>query len=237
MFLDKYQLFTRQQAQELVLEVEKLDAWKTGEARTEWATGTVKQNQEVQWGDGDDQKIITTKIRDVIYKHPRLVGSHLVKKVMMPKFNKYDTAYGDEGGQYKRHGDSHCMGGKVRTDLAITVFLSHPDTYTGGELNIECEDGRTAVSIKGDPGMAVVYPCWRPHWVTPVTKGKRICAITWLESIIPSEEKREVMRRFIQTLKEMEADPALRGHRAMASLGTIQGKLLRMWADVPEMNQ
>lgn len=235
MFIDKYKLFTRQQAQEIVLELEKMDVWQTGKARTEWATGTIKQNQEVNWNDGEDQQVITTKVRDAIHTHPRLTSDHLIKKIMMPKFNKYAAEYGDAGGQYKRHGDVHSMGGKVRTDFAMTLFLSHPDTYEGGDLNIECEDGHSTASVKGDPGMAVVYPCWRPHWVTPVTKGTRICAITWLESLVPSEDKREVLRRFGLALNEMEADPNLRNHRLMTSFGTVKSKLLRMWCDAPEL--
>lgn len=221
---DTYRVMTPSEAQEMVVELSALE-WKEGKARTQEATGTIKRNLEIKEGDSEKSKELVFKIKQAVLGHRSLAVDQAIKKIMSPKFNKYTGE-----GEYKRHGDAAVMGGQVRTDIACTVFLSHPHMYKGGDLCIEAADGGYH-KIKGDPGTCIVYPCHMPHWVTPVTEGERICAITWFESCYRDIEQRILMRRFFRELKKLENDPDARYKELHTTLGTIHSKLQRMWID------
>ena len=81
--------------------------------------------------------------------------------------------------------------GRLRTDLSVTVFLSDLDSYDGGELCIESDlDVRRVRLPAGD---AVIYPSGLVHWVEPVTRGVRIAAIAWIQSVIRDHAMRQVV--------------------------------------------
>lgn len=222
---DTYRILTRAEAQEYVQILNSLD-WEVGQARTPEATGTIKKNEELRASSNDAVKAIVEQIKNKMASHPTLYIDHFVKKLLSPKFNRYKN-----DGEYKRHGDAAVMGNSVRTDLAMTLWLSHKDLYKGGDLCIEGNDG-SYHQFKGDPGTCIVYPCWQPHWVTPVTEGERICMVTWLESMYRNWEERDIQRRFLKALKKMEADPKLEPYgEYFTTFGCIQSKLQRMWVD------
>lgn len=79
----------------------------------------------------------------------------------------------------------------VRTDLSITLFLSDPDSYGGGELcfNLLGEEKK----YKLPAGSAVVYPTGVPHSVANVTRGTRRAAIFWVQSMFPNETQRRAV--------------------------------------------
>lgn len=211
--MQTYQLFSREEAADLV---SGLTDWQTGLAATPYATGTVKKNQEIQavFPNGDVHPVaaeIHTRI-----KGSQLFQDHLLRHVMVPKFNRYL-----EGDEYQAHADAGWLGGKLRTDLACTVFLN--DGYEGGELVAN------GFEVKGPPGSCVVYECWRPHWVNPVTSGERICAITWLQSLIGDHTKLEVMQMLQGLLKDVDRTSS--ESRLYARLSSVYGKLMRMWMD------
>jgi predicted 2-oxoglutarate/Fe(II)-dependent dioxygenase YbiX len=60
-------------------------------------------------------------------------------------------------------------GERVRTDVSCTVFLSDPDEYEGGELQVQDTYGSRGVKLPA--GHAVLYPGTSIHEVTPVTRG------------------------------------------------------------------
>lgn len=139
-------------------------------------------------------------------------------KVVLPmRFNRYRI-----GAHYSAHADSPFMdlasGMRVRTDLSCTLFLT--DDYEGGEL---CFNG---LQFKGKVGQAIVYPADTIHQVMPVTRGERICAITWIESEVKDREQREaldVLRRTIGELKEFSP--------IQTELAAVYGRLLRKWLE------
>ncbi|MGC5393943.1 2OG-Fe(II) oxygenase, partial [Escherichia coli] len=65
-------------------------------------------------------------------------------------------------------------GQKIRTDLSVTLFLSDPASYSGGELLIEDRYGTQSVKLPA--GDAVLYPASSLHRVTPVTQGVRLAS-------------------------------------------------------------
>jgi len=83
---------------------------------------------------------------------------------------------------------------KVRTDLSMTLWLN--EDYEGGEL---CVDGHR---LKGKAGECVVYRGDSIHEVTPVTRGERICAITWIQSEFRDSEIRQIIESLSRVRKD-----------------------------------
>jgi len=81
--------------------------------------------------------------------------------------------------------------GAGRSDLSFTVFLSDPDTYSGGALILESSNGEEAFRLSA--GHALVYPSTQLHRVDPVTRGERLVAVGWIESRIRHAEQRELL--------------------------------------------
>lgn len=135
-----------------------------------------------------------------------------------PRFSRYSN-----GGEYQVHVDAAYMG-EVRTDLAMTLFLN--DDYEGGELQIEMPGSQVA-RVKAPAGHAVVYECWRPHRVTPVTKGERVVAVTWLQSRVASSEDREILDRLHRVIDSVR--PVI-DQEQFADLGCVYDKLLKRFS-------
>jgi PKHD-type hydroxylase len=116
-----------------------------------------------------------------------------------PVISRYDP-----GMYYKGHVDKPVMNfmdakfglmplghNYVRSDLSMTLFLSDPASYDGGELYFEAP--LNTVKVKLNAGSAVVYPTGHRHQVLPVTRGVRFAAIFWIQSLFPVEAHRQAV--------------------------------------------
>ena len=146
------------------------------------------------------------------------------RRIIPPRLLRYDA-----GMKYGMHSDSTFMtapGGLLRSDVSATVFLSDPISYEGGELMIYV--GSRSVVAKGTPGDVVLYPSTTLHEVKPVRSGQRLVSITFIESVVPDQQKR-------QLLYELNEVAALEGLKMkwenMIRLEAVRGNLLRMWSD------
>ncbi len=136
-----------------------------------------------------------------------------------------------QGMTYGFHVDDPIMGpmrGRYRSDISTTIFLSDKSEYEGGEIIIKTEFGEHKIKLKA--GSAVIYPSRSLHQVTEVTKGVRLVAVTWAQSLVKSNEQRELLYdlaiardKLIKTMPQ--ADETGRVSRAYANL-------LRMWSEV-----
>ena len=82
-----------------------------------------------------------------------------------------------EGGFYEWHMDNDVAGKHqppVRK-ISMTLLLSDPSTFEGGELEIMSK-GKTA---KLKQGQAMFFASWLQHRVKPVTKGERYSLVMW----------------------------------------------------------
>ena len=91
----------------------------------------------------------------------------------------------------------------------MTLFLSDPDSYDGGELYFDAP--LNTVNVKLKAGSAVIYPTGRRHQVRPVTRGVRYAAVFWIQSLFPVEAHRQavfeafqITRLFAPDSKEFE---------------------------------
>ena len=94
----------------------------------------------------------------------------------------------------------------VRSDLSMTLFLSDPASYDGGELSFEAPFN--SVKVKLDAGSAVVYPTGSRHKVRPVTRGVRYAAIFWIQTLFPVEAHRQAVYDAHQLTRLLQASGA-----------------------------
>jgi len=107
------------------------------------------------------------------------------KEILTPLFSRYTI-----GMSYGTHMDNSMMS-DMRIDLALTLFLSDPADYDGGELVADFSTG--VRTIKLPAGSAVLYPATTLHRVTEVTRGQRLAAVTWVRSLIRDAGEREIL--------------------------------------------
>lgn len=142
-------------------------------------------------------------------------------RVVPPLFSRYET-----GMRYGEHTDNAMMG-NVRTDLALTLFLSAPESYDGGELIIEAD--REPRVIKLAAGSAVLYSASSIHRVEPVTRGRREVAVTWIQSMVRNPTQREIIGDLGAVLAHARKNAP--DARETLLIAKTRSNLLRMWSD------
>jgi len=208
-----YRILTVEAATAVLESVKEME-WGNGKARTPELTGTIKQNYEILSSDNKEAEALSVVIGKSLMAHRVFQLDTIPLMLHPPKFSMYR-----EGAHYKEHTDAPWMG-KTRTDLACTLWLSDPDAYDGGEL---CTQGK---QLKGKQGECVVYECGSPHKVNPVTKGERICVVTWIQSRIRDAHKRKIVSDFRRFLSNFEDNQEL-----FVQGGAIHSAILRMWIE------
>ncbi|WP_299222389.1 2OG-Fe(II) oxygenase [uncultured Aquimarina sp.] len=87
------------------------------------------------------------------------------------------TVYNGEGGHFDWHMDIG-KGKYSRRKVSITLQLSDPDEYEGGDF--EFLIGNEITKLPRKKGCAIVFPSYFLHRVTPVTKGVRKSLVLWV---------------------------------------------------------
>ena len=141
------------------------------------------------------------------------------------------------GRAYGVHVDDALMGGgaasdprgeaPLRADVAVTVFLSEPGDYEGGELVIETTAGE--ISVRLAAGEAVAYPAGTLHRVAPVTRGERLVAATWAQSLVRDPARREILFDLDAAGRDLFGREGK--SRAFDLLAKSRSALLRRWAE------
>jgi PKHD-type hydroxylase len=152
----------------------------------------------------------------------------LPRRIYPPLFNRYDGATNAFGAHIDNAVRTHrASGAQLRTDLSATLFLSAPVEYEGGELVIDDNFGTQRVKLPA--GDMILYPASSRHWVEPVTRGARIAAFFWIESMVREDAQRHLLFDLdvaITSLRQRSGD----GAETIRLTGCYHN-LLRMWAD------
>lgn len=182
--------------------------WESGGASAGELAKGVKVNRQVQ-----DHSDLARQMRQLVLKRlnasPLFVSSVLPDVIFPPKFNQYGV-----GEAYGAHVDSAVMWNselnqRMRCDVSATLFLSEPESYEGGELDIETPFGMQ--SVKLNAGDLVVYPSGSLHRVNPVTSGTRFASFFWVQSLVRDAVVREnlfELDQSIQALRTSNAGPS-----------------------------
>lgn len=134
------------------------------------------------------------------------------------------------GMTYGDHVDDPIMGQgpKFRSDVSMTIFLSKPEDYDGGELVIRTPFGEQQVKLSA--GDAVVYPSASVHRVAEVTRGERLVALTWIQSFVRDAAQRELLFELDQAREQLlRTEPA---SEVSKQVDRSYVNLLRMWAEL-----
>ena len=169
---------------------------------------------------------LSAQVQDALRVHPEFVTAALPARFVRPRFNRHGA-----GEYYDAHVDAALMrtpeGDLLRTDVSATLFLVDPDTYTGGELQIETGFGLQEVKLNA--GDLVLYPATSLHRVAPVTSGERICCFFWVESLVPDAGRRALLHELDTAIRELRAAPRTDA-TSIARLVGVYHNLLRTWA-------
>lgn len=211
---------------EEITAIEKLideAAFADGKETASMAAKEVKNNLQLDTSSAAYAHVLAI-ITNAIHSSPYFQIAAQPKTVHPCIISKYTA-----GKYYGWHVDSPIMGTPaIRTDLAMTIFLSDPSTYEGGELVIQTAAG--PVAMKPSKGDAVLYPCQFLHCVTEVKSGERLAAVTWIQSNIQSSEQRQLLFELNQVHAILNQKDK---HAPETSLLLqVYSNLFRMWADV-----
>jgi PKHD-type hydroxylase len=200
--------------------------WSDGKATAGYLSSRVKDNLQVPENHPVARKLGAT-ILDALDANPLFISAALPLKVVPPLFNRYSggQSYGGhiDGAVRPVLGTPH----RVRTDLSATLFLTAPEDYDGGELVVEDRGG--ARRIKLAAGDMVLYPGTSVHHVEPVTRGARVAAFFWIQSMVREEAKRDILFELDTALQQLGRDAS--GHPSLVQIAGCYHNLLRLWSD------
>lgn len=185
----------------------------------------VKNNLEIRTSD-QHMSQLNNLVMGKLVKHPVYLNAAMPAKIAAPFYARYT-----QGMQYGKHIDDPIMGPagqRYRTDLSITVFLNPPEDYDGGELVVQTAFGEQRVKLEA--GDAVMYPSGSTHCVTEVTRGERVVAVTWLQSMVRDSSQRELLYRLSQA-RDILLDKS-KGAKETELVSNTYINLVRMWSEV-----
>ncbi|PCH94782.1 MAG: Fe2+-dependent dioxygenase [Rhodobacteraceae bacterium] len=201
--------------------------WQDGSHTAGVQSAQVKRNQQLPV-DSENAQQIGKYILQALSQNALFLSAALPLRFLPPMFNKYETAetfgvHVDNAIRVPPDGQQH-----IRTDLSMTLFLSEPEDYGGGELVIEDHYG--AQEVKLAAGDMVLYPSTSLHQVRPVTRGARVSSFFWLQSMIRSNEQRTMLFDLDQTIQSLGADLGTT-HKDVVRLTGVYHNLIRTWGE------
>jgi PKHD-type hydroxylase len=164
--------------------------WQDG-SRTAGSLGrSVKHNRQADEHAAQAVGIVGSVLQR-LEATPRFVAAALPRLIYPPRFNRYRV-----GETYGAHVDGALMrlpgtGTLFRSDLSATLFLSPPEAYDGGVLEIDTCFGVQEVKLAA--GDLVLYPASSLHQVTPVTRGERLASFFWIQSLVRDTDVRTAL--------------------------------------------
>jgi len=204
------------------------EPWEDGRSTAGAQSAEVKKNHQLP-PDGKTSRQLGERVLRALAGNTLFISAAVPLHIFPPLFNRYVP-----GQFFGEHVDNcirgdHLTGLRIRTDLSVTLFLSEPEEYDGGELVIEDYYGSHQVKLPA--GHLVLYPSTSLHLVTPVTRGARISSFFWLQSMIKDPLARRMtfdMDNAIQGLVQRlgRNDPEVR------KLTNIYHNLIRHWAEL-----
>lgn len=124
-------------------------------------------------------------------------------------------------------------GTPLRIDLIVTLFLSPPESYAGGDLVVVSDAGAQQVRLPA--GGAVLYPASTRRRINEVTNGMRWALDIPVQSMVRDDAQRDILAEIwsvMDWLDHMPAEARDRSDHALDALRRARADLLRMWTDV-----
>ena len=188
--------------------------------------GRVKRNEELSADDQQRIRRLNEIVMNALVQHPHYQLAALPLRVASPFYARYTPGMG-----YGFHVDDPVMGPggqRYRSDVSLTVFLNDMEDYDGGELEIRTAFGIQQVKLPA--GHVVLYPSSSLHRVAEVTRGERLVAVTWVQSMVRDPARRELLYELglaREGLLTREPDT-----EETARVSNTYVNLVRMWAEL-----
>ena len=184
----------------------------------------MKRNEEADAATFDP-KALNNLVMGSLVRHPVYLNGALPHRVAAPYYARYTP-----GMHYGDHVDDPVMGPgpRYRCDIAITLFLSEPDAYDGGELVVRTSFGEQRVKLAA--GHAIMYPASSLHRVAEVTRGERMVAVTWVQSLVKDPARRELLYELNLAREKLLKTAPDAEETARVDLAYVN--LVRMWAEI-----
>jgi len=164
-------------------------------------------------------------IGQALAQSPTFIASALPLKVLPPRFNRYAG-----GGHYGEHIDSALYslpgGERLRADLSATLFFSDPEEYEGGELVIR--ERYSEQRLRLPAGHLVLYSAGSLHRVEPVTRGARLAAFFWIQSLVRDGQQRSLLLELDETIQALTLETP--NSPQLVRLTGLYHNLLRGWS-------
>lgn len=200
-------------------------SWRDGRHTAGPIAARVKANEQLHQDDPLTMQLSSFML-EKLGGSDRFVAAALPLKVLPPRFNRYtgSGSYGDhiDNAIFSVPGTPH----RIRGDLSATLFLSDIDQYDGGELVIQGEFGRHQVKLPA--GHMILYPASTLHQVMPVTRGARLGAFFWVQSLVREDNRRAMLLELDDTIQSLASETP--ESRAVVRLTGLYHNLLRDWA-------
>jgi PKHD-type hydroxylase len=207
-----------------------LDAadWEDGRKTAGAQSALVKVNEQLPV-DSPVARALGERIISAVAANPHFISAAVPLRIFPPLFNRYG-----EGCEFGLHVDNSIRGDpltgtRIRTDLSVTLFLSEPEDYDGGELVAEDHFGATEVKLPA--GHLVLYPASSLHLVRPITRGTRVASFFWLQSMIHDSTARSLVYDMDQAIQGLSGRLG-NGDADVVRLTGIYHNLIRHWAQV-----
>ncbi len=203
-------------------------AWEDGRSTAGAQSAMVKKNEQLP-PNGDVSRKLGERVVRALAANSLFVSAAIPRHIFPPLFNRYGA-----GQHFGVHVDNavrgdHLSGMRIRTDLSVTLFLSEPDEYDGGELIVEDYYGSHEVKLPA--GHLVLYPATSLHTVTRITRGLRVASFFWLQSMIRDAHARSMIFDLDNAIQGLVGRLS-RNDPEVVKLTGIYHNLIRYWAEV-----
>jgi PKHD-type hydroxylase len=219
-----------------VLSANQVSACRKALTDAAWADGRVTAgHQSIRAKDNlqlpEDSPVareLGALVLGALERNPLFLSAALPAKIFPPLFNCYRT--GQSFGVHIDNAVRQFRGSqfRIRTDLSVTLFLSAPEEYDGGELVIEDTYGPHRVKLPA--GHLILYPASSLHKVEAITRGARIASFFWVQSMVRDDCERALLFDLDNAIQRLSAarpdDPTL------VQLTGVYHNLLRRWSEL-----
>jgi PKHD-type hydroxylase len=201
--------------------------WVDGKVTAGHQSSRTKDNIQIPETHPAAKEVGEAIVRE-LQQNSLFISAALPLRVFPPLFNRYSggQSFGSHVDNAIRH--STLTGGRIRTDLSATLFFTGPEEYDGGELVIDDTYGVHRVKLPA--GHMVLYPSTSLHHVTPVTRGSRLCAFFWIQSLVRDDGERTLLFDLDHAIQRISREAA--DHPSALELTGVYHNLLRRWAEV-----
>lgn len=222
-YLHISQLLSAEQLEQIHQLVERAQ-FRDGTTTASDAAASVKKNLQIRSEESLEAQQIANIVLQSISRNAMVHSAVMPKAILSPLISKYE-----ENMTYGMHVDSPLMGSQytIRTDVGMTLFLSDPDSYEGGELVVLTETGEKKFKLPA--GDAILYPTTRLHQVLPITSGVRLAVITWMQSAVRDAHQRAVLHQLNSVISSMDFENESAQRLALQQ---VYSNLVRMWAEL-----